>query len=366
MPRAAPQTARVAAERSFVRLLTRTPAVVVSWPARVYDYETEPSPAIRDWPALPREELDGGASRRNGTSIVGRETVDDIPPPLRGTALVGGAGMLGRQARSPLRAFCQYRLGARELDVLGFGVSARLRGIVIHRAAQLLYTNVRNQSDVVALSEPTIESSIVRALEEEFGATREPLRTLFELEAERLRSLLGALLQREAAREPFDVIAIEQASEVRLGPWTLRLRADRLDRLADGRSAVLDYKTGETATSGDWFAPRLRDAQVPLYATLSPDTVGATVLVKVGAATANYLGVWEGAAFPGRPARLPTDSWTGLVAQWRTQLEALAAEFAAGDTRVFFANRDDADGLYAPLTRIHEQLALVRGALLPW
>jgi probable DNA repair protein len=366
MPRASPQAARAAAERSVARLLARTPLVVASWPARVYDYETEPSPAIRDWQPLPPDDIPRQIARWGSVPNVRRETVDDVPPPLRTAALAGGAGMIGRQARSPLRAFCQYRLGAREIEMLGFGVSARLRGIVIHRAAQLLYANVRSQSDVLTLTESTIEASIVRALDEEFGAARAPLRTLFELEAERLRSLLAALLQQEAARQPFDVVAIEQASETRLGPWTLRLRVDRLDRLADGRIAILDYKTGEGATSGDWFTPRLRDAQVPLYATLSPEAVGATVIVKVGATAARYLGVWEDSAFPGRAARLPTDSWEGLVAGWRAQLEALAAEFARGDTRVFFALRDDTDGVYAPLTRIHEQVALVRGALPPW
>jgi hypothetical protein len=41
-------------------------------------------------------------------------------------------------------------------------------------------------------------------------------------------------------------------------------------------------------------------------------------------------------------------------------------EFAAGDTRIFVADFEDAAGAYAPLTRVFEQLALARGAVSPW
>lgn len=362
MPRATPQLARAAANRSFSRLLGRTAELVASWPARVYDYETEPSPAIRAWPLRTIDEEPRGA--RSATAE--RETVDDIPPALVGNALVGGASLLGSQARCPLRAFCQYRLGARELEALRFGVTGRLRGIAIHRAAQALYTEARDQVALAALTHDAIESAIELALRETFRSTRDSLLTLYELEAERLRSLLAALLQREAARDPFEVLAVEQAQTARIGEWTLKVRVDRLDRLTDGSIAVLDYKTGERVKSSDWFAPRLRDAQVPLYATQAPTAVGAAILVKVGASATSYLGVWNGTAFPGKPTRPPTDSWHDLVAHWRAQLEALAVEFARGDTRIFIADRDDADGIYAPLTRIHEQIGLLHGAVTPW
>ena len=51
---------------------------------------------------------------------------------------------------------------------------------------------------------------------------------------------------------------------------------------------------------------------------------------------------------------------------WRRQLELLADEFAAGDTRIFVDDYDDAAGAYAPLTRVFEQLALARGAAARW
>jgi RecB family exonuclease len=274
--------------------------------------------------------------------------------------------MLGRQARCPLRAFAQYRLGARELDEIGFGVPARIRGIAIHRAAQLAYANVRDRASVASIADAALDAAVEHALNESFLRTRAALRSLFELEAERLRAVLALLLERETAREPFEIVALEQELEARLDRWSLRLRVDRVDRLVDGRIAILDYKTGEGAAASDWFAERLRDAQVPLYAIQPATAVGAAVLVKLGATSASYLGIWDGAAFPGRPARLPLESWRAQLEQWRRQLEQLAAEFAAGDTRIFLAERDDALGAYAPLSRLNEQLALARGALSSW
>jgi hypothetical protein len=44
----------------------------------------------------------------------------------------------------------------------------------------------------------------------------------------------------------------------------------------------------------------------------------------------------------------------------------LAKEFADGDTRIFTDDYDDAAGVYAPLTRVFEQLALARGSLARW
>jgi hypothetical protein len=57
--------------------------------------------------------------------------------------------------------------------------------------------------------------------------------------------------------------------------------------------------------------------------------------------------------------------WPAQLATWRAQLETLAAELAAGDTRIFLDALEDAQGAYAPLTRVVEQVAAARRALEP-
>jgi ATP-dependent helicase/nuclease subunit B len=147
---------------------------------------------------------------------------------------------------------------------------------------------------------------------------------------------------------------------------TFDVRIDRLDELADGTLAVIDYKTSERATSGDWFGSRLRDAQVPLYASQSAEPVRAAVVARLTPAEARYFGFWPDGAFPGRTVKAAHADAAAQIALWRAQLAELAVELAAGDTRFFVDDYEDATGAYAPLTRVHEQLALARGEIGRW
>ena len=364
MPYSTPADAHERSARALARLLRRTRDLVVSWPARVYDYDTEPSPAIRLWPTLDADEIDSLRAARSADARA-RETVADGAAPFAGGRVPGGTGALGRQARCPLRAFCQDRLGARTLEPLGFGVSARLRGIATHGAAERLLEDLPAQT-AFASKLADVAPSVERALTRLFGRARGHLTALYDLEAEQLHRVLAALLHEEQRRAPFRVRAVEQRATIALGPLTLNVRIDRVDELADGTLAIIDYKTGERATSADWFGARLRDAQVPLYAAHAAADVGAAAVARLAPAGVRYSGFWPDGAFPARPSKAAHPELAAQLALWRTQLALLATELAAGDTRVFVDDYADAAADYAPLTRIFEQLALARGAVSRW
>jgi len=292
--------------------------------------------------------------------------VADEAPPFAARRLPGGTGALGRQARCPLRAFCRDRLGARALAPLRFGLDARLRGIAAHRAAEILLGDLPSQAELLAKGRAALAAAAERALDETFGAARRTLRSLFQLELEQLERQIDGFLRVEAQRAPFRVRAIEEGKEVLLGTLQVRVRVDRLDELADGTLAVLDYKTSERASGADWFTPRLRDAQVPLYATETSAGVGAAVIARLAANGAGYAGIWPDGAFPGRRSPGALDDIAAQLNLWRTQLAVLTGEFAAGDVRILRADYEDALGPYAPLTRIYEQLALADGTTAPW
>jgi probable DNA repair protein len=364
MPHASPRDAQERSARALERLVQRSGELVISWPARVYDYETEPSPAIRDWPGLSSLDIDALTTARP-LRAAARETLVDPAPPLRAPRVRGGTGALGRQARCPLRAFYQDRLGARALEPLAFGVPPRLRGIAAHRAAESLLGGEPAQEDFAARI-GAVAPSVERALAKLFGRARPHLIALYELEAEQLERALAALLHAELERAPFRVRAVEQRTAVTLGPLTFDVRIDRIDELADGSLAILDYKTSERATSSEWFGPRLRDAQVPLYASQSSERVSAAVVARLTPAEVRYFGFWPERSFPGRTAKAANPDTQAQLAEWRAQLEELAGELARGDTRIFVDDFDDATGAYAPLTRVFEQLALARGSAARW
>jgi hypothetical protein len=364
MPYCSPRDAEERSQRSLERLVHRCRNLVVSWPARVYDYETEPSPAIRLWPQLTSDELD---ALRSNTALprAAREAIADPAPPFGSGRVPGGTGALGRQARCPVRAFCQDRLGARALEPLAFGVPPRLRGIAAHKAAeQLLGPGTDRES--LAEREGSVARSAEVALARVFGRARGYLASLYELEIDQLQRVLRALLRGEAERAPFVIRAAEQEAVIALGPLTFNVRIDRIDDLADGTVAIVDYKTGERATGSDWFGERLRDAQVPLYATQATERVNAAVVTRLSLPEVRYFGFWHGDTFPGRPSRAAHSDTQAQLELWRAQVALLASEFAAGDTRIFTVDYDDAAGAYAPLTRVFEQLALARGAAARW
>ena len=364
MPYASPRDAQQRSARALERLLRRSQELVVSWPMRVYDYETEPSPAIREWPALSAGELDALTAGRP-LRAAARETIADDAPPLAAARVAGGTGALGRQARCPLRAFHQDRLGARQLEPLAFGVPARLRGIAAHRAAESLLADLPTQADLAAKTS-AVAPSVERALAKLFGRARAHLEALYELEAEHLERALMELLRADQMRAPFRVRAVEQRATAIVGPLTFDVRIDRVDELADGTLAIVDYKTNERATSAEWFGPRLRDAQVPLYASQSTEHVAAAVVARLTPASVRYFGFWPDDAFPGRAAKAADPDTRVQLEVWRAQLAELAAELAAGDTRIFVDDYDDAKGAYAPLTRVFEQLALASGSVARW
>ena len=206
-----------------------------------------------------------------------------------------------------------------------------------------------------------------RALEEAFGGARAALRAVFDIERARLTSLLLRLLETDALRGEFRVVAIEDARDVQLGEWTIRTRIDRADALAEGGLAVIDYKTGRRASPSDWLTERLHDAQVPLYAVSTDGAVTAAVIAKLHARDVSYAGFFRDDVFPNRARTLPDGrTWEQQLGRWREQIMHLVEEFAAGDTRLLPDELDEARGTYAPLSRVAEQLALNRGGLSQW
>ncbi len=90
MPYCSPRDAHGRSERALERLVRLSPALVVSWPARLYDYDTEPSPAIRLWPSLGAPAIEA-LKKARAKNEAARETVLDVAPPFVGGRVAGGA-----------------------------------------------------------------------------------------------------------------------------------------------------------------------------------------------------------------------------------------------------------------------------------
>jgi ATP-dependent helicase/nuclease subunit B len=92
---------------------------------------------------------------------------------------------------------------------------------------------------------------------------------------------LGWLAEHEA-KENAAFGEAEGEHEMQLGPVKLVGRIDRIDRLADGRAMVMDYKTEPRAVSLDRVRHPGEDTQLAFYAALLKDDTLRGAYVNVG------------------------------------------------------------------------------------
>jgi len=325
------------ARRALAAWRASTPELILSYAATDEDAEQAPSgllhglaawqPAARLLVAVPAAPL---------------ESLADAAGPTwsRERRVAGGVRALELQAECPFRAFAQLRLAAAPLPEPAAGVDPRLRGRVLHGALERLWHELRGSAALRALSpgmqDERVRAAVAAAMAAELATPGLELPAmLVRAEQRRAAAVIGSLLEAEREREPFDVVEIEAKRPLQLGDFELNVRLDRVDRLGDGRAAILDYKTGG-AEGFDAHAERLRRPQLPCYALAWGGEVAAVATVHL-----RRDGVrWRGAA--DADGRLPEvrgvasadGDWPQLLARWRTGLGALLREFTAGAAAV--------------------------------
>jgi probable DNA repair protein len=247
----------------------------------------------------------------------------------------GGAAVLQNQAACPFRAFAVHRLGARQLEEGRPGLDARERGTLLHRALALLWGELRSQQRLLALPEEQLLGIVSSAIDAAIASMAQRRPDAFgaaftDLERVRLRRLLLALLELERQRAPFQVVVREEPRTLELGGLRVHARVDRIDALDDGRRVILDYKTGKAGVA-EWAGERPDAPQLPLYAVTDAGDLAALAFVVLRAEETAFKGIGaEPQLLPGVQPPGPPQSWDALVAEWRSVLQTLAAEFVAG------------------------------------
>ena len=326
--------------------------VVFSWPRKDGDRELVATPLICAYveqgpqiPAIPRfRDLIFARTEL-------QERRDETAPAVPQKEVHGGTRVLADQAACPFRAFARWRLGAEALEAPATGPDAKTRGQLLHAMMAGLWRELRSSAALAGDLAAALEKAARHAVQEAGLEGR-----FAELEAARLQKLAGEWLAAERERPAFEVINTEEKRRLNIGSLTLTGRIDRMDRLADGTHALIDYKTGSRVTPADWMGARPDDPQLPLYAVTAQEGVSAVAFAKVRAGDMKFSGFSAGkGAIPGVKAAL---DWNALVAGWRVELEKLAGEFAGGRAPV-----DPKRGLHTcrscdlqTLCRVHERL----------
>jgi ATP-dependent helicase/nuclease subunit B len=262
----------------------------------------------------------------------------------------GGTRVLADQAACPFRAFARHRLGARALESPEPGLDALQRGQLLHALMAELWKQLGTSAALAGDVGPAIERAAARAVD---GIDER----LAVLEKRRLARLARDWLEVERGRAPFEVVHVEDERSLGIGGLTLAGRIDRMDRLADGTHAILDYKTGNRVSANDWQGERPDDPQLPAYAIAASEEVTALAFAKLRAGDMKFSGFSLGKDV--LPGVTEAKSWSGLQADWKAALEKLAAGFAAGEAQVdpkrALATCRHCD--LQPLCRVHERFS---------
>ena len=125
------------------------------------------------------------------------------------------------------------------------------------------------------------------------------------------------------------------------------MRLDRVDALAAGGVAIVDYKSGRTSPVAKWFDERPQGIQLALYATAQAQRapaqpVRALVYGKLRRAEVGPVGLVEDEALWRNvltPAQVkvngaPLEDWEAALRGLGANMTALARSFAAGEASV--------------------------------
>lgn len=370
---------RCDAEREFAIAQRLTQSLLASAPNIVVSYQNESDEAVRRisplFAALPEinstallggdvSELLPAAQRyrrsREGFSLE-EFSPGDAPPLTAAETARGGSALFKDQAACPFRAFAAHRLDAYALDEPVAGLDAAERGSILHAALEFVWRELQTQAALLALDENAQNALIERAATQALRdfAARAPHRLglrFTQLETQRLRRVVNVWLDVERERGAFRVHALEHKARAEFGGLPLRLRVDRIDRLADGRFLIIDYKTKNANCSiNEWLGERPDEPQLPLYSQLlatqdeesgavlagiafaqvrleKPQLIGAGDLEQPGFEMPSYFSDGD-----------PVTDWRELQARWRAVLENLAQQFIDGHAAVMPKARNTCD-----------------------
>jgi ATP-dependent helicase/nuclease subunit B len=263
----------------------------------------------------------------------------------------GGSSVLTAQSQCPFKAFATARLGAEQWEPAEPALTAAQRGQLLHAVLHAVWSGpprgIRSHAELVEIPDlrAFVEEHVSTVLRERMPAAARdemPQRYLL-LEEMRLVELVTAWLRYELTRIPFTVAETELDRNVAIHGLALKLRLDRVDRLANGTQLVIDYKSGNVSPTS-WDLPRPDDVQLPLYAGFALDRetqeLGGLVFAKVRAGQHGFAGRVLDARSQllrdlGSQSALVKRPFTAEeLIDWRDYIEKMAMDFIEGHAEV--------------------------------
>lgn len=306
--------------------------VFCSYPLSEGDAEQSPTGLLRDLvEAASETPADPGwyacrVAESGGTTDV---PDDPVPSVTRSESVTGGTATVQRQLSEPFSAFAYGRLGIRPLPRMMYGIPASQRGRLIHAALADLYGDVTSRDDLQRIDTQDLEARRQKAARKASAWLESRadtvLRQLLQLEKQRIVDLLGAVIELDLARAPFEIVGLEIPVSLVYDEIEMALRVDRIDRDGDGGLLILDYKTGRRRRflNAD---KKPDDMQLVAYARAIEEAISGLAFVNVDSRHVDMSGA-------GRDMT-PDLDWDVLLEEWRAEVDRALCNLQKGDVRL--------------------------------
>ncbi len=255
------------------------------------------------------------------------------------TTILGSTSALKSQVLCPMQAFAKYRLRVKPLPLNQFGLTPIEKGLVVHRALQLVWQNIQTQENLIRLPNEALRELLKRSIYLGFQLIpwerkKQLPKALFVLEQNYLEELLSKWMSAEKTRPPFQIYALEKDAQILFGDYKWRVRVDRIDQLADGKLLLIDYKTG-IASAKSCLPAQLTEPQLPFYVVTESHKIDGIAFAEVSAKTIRFTGfAKEALTLGGFGALAPIENWEDLQNQWQKKLLELTHDFVHSQAKL--------------------------------
>jgi ATP-dependent helicase/nuclease subunit B len=328
VPGSSPAGAQLERERITRSLFSAAPVVVGT-------YSGSLSPVAHRFTKTTTAEFSSweGKLPRQSYTPTSLEQIDDsnARPYLATGETRGGTHIIKAQSLCPFRAFAEMRLHADTLQDACFGLDARERGGLLHKALQLVWQELQTQTRLRLTPDNQLRSVVAEAVSlATTGEQDGPFHEQNSLaERERLEELILNWLRLECTRkQPFTVETTELERSFEIDGLQLRLRIDRVDRVKNGRLVLIDYKSGKPMRK-QLEGERPAEPQLLVYAAALGNDVDGIFFGQLKPRELRAVGFSREKHFADRTAEVKQD-WDAFMQESRENVGRITRGFLEG------------------------------------